>query len=168
MSAERRRPHAAAAAAVAALPALLLILPAAGCTAASNATTTAATTVAETTRSAGIACRGDERPMVVAELFFGRSLSGGSVVSEAAWSAFVREVLTPTFPEGLTVLDANGQWLDPRTGLTTNAEPTKLVVLAVEETEAAGGRLDAVRNAYRQRFAQQSVGLIRRRACGAF
>jgi Protein of unknown function (DUF3574) len=145
------------------LIAAILLLLLAGCT--GSGPTTAETATA---RSAGLACRGDERPMLVAELFFGRTLPGGGMVSEADWGAFVREVLTPTFPDGLTVLDASGQWFNPRTGRTTEAEPTKLVVLAIEETDIAGARLDAVRNAYRQRFAQESVGLIRRRACGAF
>ncbi|HEY0522167.1 MAG TPA: DUF3574 domain-containing protein [Stellaceae bacterium] len=162
MGAETRGPLSATAAA--ALLTLPLVLAAAGC-GGSEATATA---TAEAARSAGLACRGDERPMLVAELFFGRTLPGDGVVSEAAWGAFVREVLTPTFPDGLTVLDASGQWLNPRTGQTTEAEPTKLVVLAIEETDTADARLDAVRNAYRQRFAQQSVGLIRQRTCAAF
>ena len=43
------------------------------------------------------------------ELLFGRSMPGGQV-SEPAFQDFLAGVVTPRFPDGLTVLDGYGQW----------------------------------------------------------
>src|SRR5437763_909383 len=43
-------------------------------------------------------------------LYFGRDIPGGGQVTEAQWTAFLAEVITPRFPAGLTVLRAEGQW----------------------------------------------------------
>jgi hypothetical protein len=46
-------------------------------------------------------------------LYFGRNIGDTAIVSDSAWSGFVRDVLTPAFPEGATVWDAAGQWRAP-------------------------------------------------------
>src|SRR6185436_20732663 len=46
-------------------------------------------------------------------LYFGRSIGDTAVVSDSAWARFVRETITPSFPEGATVWDANGLWRAP-------------------------------------------------------
>src|SRR5205823_15076142 len=53
-------------------------------------------------------------PFVADRLFFGRNIPAGGTVSEAQWEEFVRDVVTPRFPKGLTVWQGKGQWLDPR------------------------------------------------------
>ena len=53
------------------------------------------------------------QPMVADRLVFGRAIPDGGTVSEEDWSAFLEEVVTPRFPEGLTVWRAEGQWTDP-------------------------------------------------------
>ena len=45
-------------------------------------------------------------------LFFGRSRGDVEVVSDKAWRGFLAAEITPRFPDGLTVLDAAGQWRD--------------------------------------------------------
>ena len=45
-------------------------------------------------------------------LFFGRSQGTVEVVTDEAWQAFLATEITPRFPDGLTVLDAAGQWRD--------------------------------------------------------
>ena len=52
--------------------------------------------------------------MVADRLFFGRAIPGGGLVSEAEWTAFLANVVTPRFPDGLTVCPTEGQWTDPR------------------------------------------------------
>ena len=42
-------------------------------------------------------------------LFFGLGTPDG-IVSDDAWVRFLAEIVTPRFPNGLTVVDANGQW----------------------------------------------------------
>ena len=46
------------------------------------------------------------------QLLLGRSTSDGGEVSEEEWLAFLADTVTPRFPDGLTVLDAAGQWRD--------------------------------------------------------
>jgi hypothetical protein len=106
-------------------------------------------------------------PYLTAQLFFGRSVAGRIPVSDAAWQAFVDGVMTPNFPDGFTVLDAQGQWRNPRTGETVR-EPTKLVIIGVPRAAPLRARIDAVTSAYKQRFAQQSVGTVITDACAAF
>ncbi len=111
--------------------------------------------------------------MLVAELFFGRSIAEtyqgelGATVTDAQWAAFARSVLTPAFPDGLTAQDAAGQWRDPATGMISR-EPAMLVIVAAPDTQQTRRSLDEVMAQYRTRFHQQSVGLILRRDCTNF
>src|SRR5262249_11578696 len=54
------------------------------------------------------------RALVTDRIFFGRAIPGGGSVSEEEWATFLAEVVTPRFPDGLTVWRAEGQWTDPR------------------------------------------------------
>ena len=44
------------------------------------------------------------------ELFFGTAKPDGTAVTEAEWTAFLADEITPRFPDGLTVLSGMGQW----------------------------------------------------------
>jgi hypothetical protein len=111
--------------------------------------------------------------MLVAELFFGRTIAPayqrdlGATVTETQWAAFVRTVLTPAFPDGLTALDAQGQWRDPSSAVISH-EPATLVIVAAPDTGKTRQDLADVIAQYRTRFHQQSVGVILRRDCAAF
>lgn len=108
-----------------------------------------------------------QRPMIVAELFFGRTIKGRGPVSEAEWSGFVRHVIAIQFPDGFTVHDGAGSWLDPATRSVVR-ERTKILTVALDPAADAGSRLRAVMDAYKREFRQTSVGLITANACGAF
>jgi hypothetical protein len=109
---------------------------------------------------------GEER-MLVAELFFGRNIKGRAPLSEAEWSQFTADAITPNFPDGFTVFDGYGQWRNPQTGQIAR-DPTKILLVAAKRSPDLAGRLTAVMDAYKQRFHQQSVGLITRDSCAAF
>lgn len=110
---------------------------------------------------------GGGQPMLVAELLYGRNQGGKLRVTDADWQVYVAEELTPRFPDGLTVVDALGQWQDSGSrGLVR--EPSKLVLIATQPGPETDTKLTEAINAYKQRFAQDSVGLIRRQACVAF
>ena len=108
-----------------------------------------------------------EQRMLVAELFFGRDIRGRGPLSDAEWSEFAAQIVTPNFPDGFTVTDGNGQWQNPATREITR-QPTKIVLVAAKRTPDLGARLTAVIDAYKTRFHQQSVGLITRDSCAAF
>lgn len=108
-----------------------------------------------------------QKPMVVAELFFGRETEGRSDVSEADWASFVDSVVAKQFPDGFTIMNGKGAWHD-RWRDETRYEPSKVLVVAAPPSANLGAELQAVVDAYRRRFRQQSVGIVTTQACGAF
>ena len=109
-----------------------------------------------------------EQRMLVAELFFGRDRAGRKLVNDAEWGDFLTKAITPNFPDGLTVFDGYGQWRNPETGIIGHSPHVKIVLIAVKRSPELPGRLNAVMDAYKARFQQQSVGLITRDSCAAF
>jgi hypothetical protein len=109
-----------------------------------------------------------EQRMLVAELFFGRDKDGRRNVADAEWSDFLASVVTPAFPDGLTVFDGYGQWRNPQTGVIGRSPRVKIVLTAAPRTADLEQRLTAVIDAYKTRFRQQSVGVITRDSCAAF
>ena len=95
------------------------------------------------------------RPMQLERLYFGRNIGDTAVVSDSAWGVFVREELTPAFPEGSTTWNAVGRWLAPDRSMVH--EQTYVVELLHEVTPEFEGRVRRVIDAYKARFAQQAV-----------
>jgi len=124
--------------------------------------------VAAAEPSAGGCLLPSQERMIVAELFFGREKAGNRVVSDAEWSDFLATVMTPNFPDGLTVFDGYGQWRNPQTGVIGRSEGVKIVLVAVKTGSDIAGRFQTVIDAYKARFQQQSIGIITREACAAF
>jgi hypothetical protein len=108
-----------------------------------------------------------QRPMLVAQLFFGRDVAGRAPVSDAEWSDFAAREIARQFPDGFTVYDGEGAWRDPQTQLMSR-EQTKILLVAVDPSANLAGRIGAVIEAYRNRFAQESVGLVTGMSCVAF
>lgn len=102
------------------------------------------------------------KPMLVAELFFGRD-----TVTDTDWNGFLADTLTGRFPDGFTVVDGQGQWLDPERRVISH-EASKYVVIAAADTAQSLQNLGVVMKSYEQRFHQQSVGLLLDHRCGAF
>lgn len=114
-----------------------------------------------------IICHDPSKPMLRAELLFGLAIANGHRVSEAQWTRYVARELTPRFPDGLTVLDGQGQWRDGARGPIMR-EPSRIVVVVTANDAAARAALSAAAEAYKQRFKQKSVGIVTRPVCAAF
>jgi hypothetical protein len=108
-----------------------------------------------------------QKPMVVAELFFGRSIPGRPPLTDAEWADFAAQVITPNFPDGFTVSDGEGQWRNPKTGVI-GREQSKILLIAADPSADLAPRLTAVIDSYRTRFRQLSVGLLTSPVCGSF
>ena len=108
-------------------------------------------------------CPPGTEPFAEYRLFFGRSQGDVEVVSEGAWSAFLAEEVTPRFPDGLTVLDAAGQWRDGSG--TIVQERTKLLLVLVPPGADAMKRTDEIADAYKRAFDQSSVLRVVTEAC---
>jgi len=101
------------------------------------------------------------------ELIFGRNIGGHLGVGEAAWSRFLAHEVTPRFPDGLTVLNATGQWRDKDRGRLVR-EPSKFAIIVTEDVKSVSEQIAAILTAYKQQFHQRSIGVISQPVCAAF
>lgn len=89
------------------------------------------------------------------ELYFGRSQPGGRVVSEEQWQEFLDTQITPRFPDGLTVIDAYGQFLNSSGNII--AEQTKVLILIYPNSQDKEKAIQEIINLYKAQFQQESV-----------
>lgn len=115
---------------------------------------------------ARLVCEDGLETASTAELIFGRNIGDAPGVSDADWTAFLDAEVTPRFPDGLTVIDAAGQWRSLKGAVVHEASKVLMVVLTGAPGEQE--KLEAVRSAYKARFRQDSVLLIERSACVGF
>jgi hypothetical protein len=113
------------------------------------------------------ACLAPLQPTIVTELFFGRNIPGRPPLTEGEWSSFAQVIIAREFPGGFTVLDADGQWLAPRTDVLAH-ERTKLLIVAAAPADDLLGRIARIRDAYESAYKQAAVGELTYRACGSF
>jgi Protein of unknown function (DUF3574) len=94
-----------------------------------------------------------EKP--TAELLFGRVADGAPSVSELEFRRFISREVSPRFPDGLTVMNANGRW-SPPAGSAIGERP-KLVMIVLHGAADDQAKLAAIRAAYQTQYHQQSV-----------
>ncbi|KUZ18304.1 DUF3574 domain-containing protein [Burkholderia diffusa] len=109
----------------------------------------------------------DAHRMLQADLLFGRDIAGRGPVTDAERAAFLADVVTPRFPDGLTYWDTHGQWRDRATGRIIR-EASFVVRIVADDTADTHARLAEIRQAYRERFRQESVGITLVPACASF
>lgn len=108
-------------------------------------------------------CTAPLKPALEIDLYFGRDKPGGGEVSEAEWSAFLAEVVTPRFPDGLSVFDGAGQYREPSGRVAR--ERSKRLVVVVFDTPTHRARIDEIIDAYKRRFDQHSVLRVEQPVC---
>jgi hypothetical protein len=111
-------------------------------------------------------CPAGQSPGRTVQLFFGRDIGDKVGVSDADFARFVDAELTPRFPDGLTILDAAGQWRGADG--VVGREPSKVVILALPGGKGGEDRLEAVRAAYKARFSQEAVMIVTQPVCLGF
>jgi hypothetical protein len=99
-------------------------------------------------------------------MLFGRDIGARLGVSQANWRAFVAREVTPRFPDGVTVFDAQGQWRG-RAGRLVR-EPSKMLLIVLKGDPDEPARLGAIAHAYEAQFRQEAVLLIEQDACATF
>ena len=111
------------------------------------------------------ACKMGE-PMQQTTLYFGLNRPSGPAITANEWQEFVDRQVTPRFKDGLTVFDAKGQWLGNDGKLAReNSKALMLIHADGKENEA---NIEALRNQYKQQFAQDSVMRVDTPVCVAF
>lgn len=103
---------------------------------------------------------------VTERLYFGRAIPGGGMVSDEEWSVFVAEVVTPRFPDGMTIHAANGQWREASGNIVR--EPVMIIEILHPRGDAADRAIDEIIRAYREKFRQEAVLRVRGRARVSF
>lgn len=106
---------------------------------------------------AGTAC--SERRLD--KMLFGMNSPDGPV-DETQWQAFLAEVVTPRFPDGLSVYKAQGQWR----GASGEVEREDSRAVEILHGDDAGGRkrIAEISAEYKRRFRQEAVLVISTRA----
>jgi hypothetical protein len=90
------------------------------------------------------------------ELFFGTARPDG-VVSKEEFRMFVDHEVTPRFPDGLTVIEAAGQFTGAD-GVLVKEDSFVLVLLyPIETANESHRRIERIRRLYRKQFQQESV-----------
>ncbi len=103
-------------------------------------------------------------PMTQTTLYFGLNRPHGPIISSTEWQSFVDNDVTSRFKDGLTVIDAKGQWLgNDGTVAKENSKALVLIHKADKETT-----IEAVRTRYKQQFAQESVMRVDATVCVDF
>lgn len=110
---------------------------------------------------------GTGKQMQVYQLYFGRSIEGGGFVADRDWKMFRDTVVTPNFPDGYTILDADGAWAAPD-GRRTVTDPTKVLIVALPDSPGGLAAVNRVRMDYQRQFSQDLVGMIVQPGCASF
>lgn len=107
------------------------------------------------------ACARDCKSMARTELLF-----GAGRVSDSAWHRFLNKEVTPRFPDGLTALEGYGQWKADNGAITK--ERSRVLLIWHTPDVKSDTALDAIRDAYKTQFHQQSVMRVDSEDCVSF
>ena len=90
------------------------------------------------------------------DLFFGTQKPDGSAVSDEEFKRFLDNVITPRFPDGLTLLMGFGQFRNSA-GVIVQERSMLLILLYPPPTADSSKKIEQIRTAYKQMFQQESV-----------
>ncbi|MCS2158584.1 DUF3574 domain-containing protein [Scandinavium sp. H11S7] len=110
-------------------------------------------------------CKADNQ-MQQTTLYFGLSRPAGKDITAQEWQQFVDNDVTPRFRDGLTVLDARGQWLG-NDGKVAREQSKALMLIHGKDAQSESN-IEALRNLYKSRFAQESVMRVDNPVCVQF
>lgn len=111
-------------------------------------------------------CDAGDRPMIRDALYFGRNRPDGGGVREQDWQVFLDSVVTPRFPDGLTVTSATGQWRGA-SGKVESEASSVVTLLHAGDTDARG-KVAEIAQEYKRRFQQEAVLRERSQVCASF
>jgi hypothetical protein len=107
-------------------------------------------------------CSGDGRPATQELLYFGTDTPSGHVTPEE-WTQFLRETVTPRFPEGLSTWQASGQW-QLASGEVIR-EPSYVLSLVHPDDPVPNKAVQEIIAFYKVRFEQEAVLRVKTTVC---
>jgi hypothetical protein len=115
----------------------------------------------------GCTIRGEAQLLARTELYFGKGKPDGSIVTDDEFRAFLDDVITPRFPNGLTVLSAAGQFRGS-SGMIRREGAMFLILLYPAGDTNSSARIEEIRDSYRKTFRQESVLRVDGESCVQF
>jgi Protein of unknown function (DUF3574) len=99
-------------------------------------------------------------------VYFGRNRPDGGTVTDAEWLGFLDSVVTPSFPNGFTVVEGVGQWKGQSGAV--ERERSAIITFLHSGSPADRDRVAQVASEYKRRFHQEAVLRERTPACARF
>ena len=93
---------------------------------------------------------------VRSELFFGTAKPDG-VVTDEQFSDFVDRIITPRFPDGLTLLKGDGQFRGEDGEIIKEDSFLLILLYPLEDFRESSRKINAIRERYKDEFQQESV-----------
>jgi hypothetical protein len=103
-------------------------------------------------------------PVAQDTLYLGMATPRGPL-AEPEFQAFVRDVVTPRFPQGLTVFPAQGQWRGQDGNIVR--EGSRVLTLVHPDDAASERAIQEIVEAYKSRFRQEAVLRVKAPACAS-
>ena len=91
------------------------------------------------------------------ELFFGTAKADGTVVTDVEFNLFIDDTVTPRFPDGLTLLKADGQFRDANGTIVKEASFVLILLYPLEGFVESSQKINVIRESYKEQFLQESV-----------
>ena len=107
-------------------------------------------------QEAEVAAQSDGSKYVRTELYYGAGMREERGDYKTVWNQYLDEIVTPRFPEGLTLIEATGQWR-VKPGQKPRRSGTMILVLIHEATEDKLRKLDEIRSIWKERSGHRSV-----------
>lgn len=113
--------------------------------------------------TAGPDCAAGQQASVLDQLYFGTGRPHGPDVTPQEWAGFVSEEIAPRFPQGFSLLEAQGQWRNADGSVAH--EQTHLLQLVHPDDAASGQAVSQIAERYKTRFGQEAVLRVSSAAC---
>jgi len=108
----------------------------------------------------------DRMAMAQTELYFGMKGPKGAVIPDSSFRRFIEAEVSPRFPMGYTLRQAEGQW-QMKDGSVVS-EPSRLLTLVHPRRGEYSLQIDSIADSYCDQFEQEAVMRISRKVQAAF
>ena|ERR1700679_872887 len=105
-------------------------------------------------------------PSISDTLAFGTQKAHGGTITSKEWKTFLKTVITPLFPEGLTTWEAKGQWQEKDGSISH--EKSEMLLLIHQDRPRDDQSIQKIINLYKSQFDQESVMWVRNKVLVSF
>jgi hypothetical protein len=91
------------------------------------------------------------------ELYFGTAKADGTAVTDDEFRGFLDAEITPRFPDGLTLLEGDGQFRGENNEIVKEKSFVLILLYDLEGFAQSSRRINRIRELYKDQFAQESV-----------